>query len=183
MRRRSGCGWGTARLDWQLGAKNTFIASYSANVNHLQNLGVGGTSVAETGYDSQTYEHMFRLSDVTTGSARFMHEARLSLRWDGSTDTPQSTAPQVQVAGAFTGGGAAIGPQQVRELNVEWDDDAILTTKNHTMKFGTQMMVYRENQQLTTNFNGSYTFGGGTAPGAGCERHADRRPDGDYHRC
>ena len=33
---------GTARLDWQLGAKNTFIATYSANVNHLENVGVGG---------------------------------------------------------------------------------------------------------------------------------------------
>src|SRR5580704_8957846 len=29
----------TARLDWQLGAKNTFIASYSANVNNLENVG------------------------------------------------------------------------------------------------------------------------------------------------
>ena len=155
---------GTARLDWQLGTKNTFIASYSANVNHLQNVGVGGTSLAETGYDSGQYEHMFRLSDVTTASAHFMHEARLSLRWDGQTDTPDSTAPQLQVAGTFTGGGATIGPQRLRELNIEADDDAILTTKKHTLKFGTQMMVYDERQQLTTNFNGTYTFGGGTAP-------------------
>jgi Carboxypeptidase regulatory-like domain len=155
---------GTARLGWQLGAKNTFLASYSANVNHLQNVGVGGTSLASTGYDSQKYEHMVRLSDVTTASAHLMHEARVSLRWDGETDVPVSTAPQVQVAGAFTGGGANIGPQQLRELNIEADDDAILTTKQHTLKFGTQVMVYREQQQLTTNFNGTYTFGGGTAP-------------------
>ena len=155
---------GTARLDWQLGPKNTFITSYSANVNHLQNVGVGGTSLAETGYDSEKYEHMFRVSDVTTLSAHLMHEARLSLRWDGETDTPVSTAPQVQVAGAFTGGGATLGPQQLRELNVEFDDDAILTTKNHTMKFGTFLMIYNEHQKLTTNFNGTYIFGGGTAP-------------------
>ncbi len=155
---------GTARLDWQLGAKNTFIATYSANVNHLQNVGVGGESLAETGYDSGTYEHMFRVSDVTTASTHLMHEARVSLRWDGETDVPNSTAPQVNVAGAFVSGGATIGQQRLRELNVEVDDDAILTTKHHTMKFGTQFMLYHENQQLTTNFNGTYTFGGGTAP-------------------
>jgi hypothetical protein len=155
---------GTARLDWQLGAKNTLIASYSANVNHLQNVGVGGATLAEGAYDSQTYEHMARFSLVTTANPHLMHEGRLSLRWDGETDVPQSTAPQVQVAGAFTGGGAARGPQQIRELNTEWDDDAILTTKNHTFKFGTQMQVYNEHRLLTTNFNGSYTFGGGTAP-------------------
>jgi Carboxypeptidase regulatory-like domain len=155
---------GTARLDWQLGAKNTFITSYSANVNHLVNVGVGGASLAETGYDSQRYEHMFRVSDVTTASAHLMHEARLSLRWDGETDTPVSTAPQVQVAGAFTGGGATLGPQQLQELNIEYDDDAIWTTKNHTFKFGNYLMVYDEHQRLTQNFNGTYTFGGGIAP-------------------
>jgi hypothetical protein len=155
---------GTARVDWQLGAKNTFVASYSANVNHTQNVGVGGESLAETGYDSEVYEHMVRMSDVTTVSTHLMHEARLSLRWDGETDVPNSTAPQVNVAGAFVSGGATIGQQRLRELNVEFDDDAILTTKHHTMKFGTQFMLYNEHQQLTTNFNGTYTFGGGSAP-------------------
>jgi hypothetical protein len=155
---------GTARVDWQLGPKNTFVASYSANVNHAQNVGVGGESLAETGYDSGTYEHMFRMSDVTTVSTHLMHEARVSLRWDGETDVPNSTAPQVNVAGAFVSGGATIGQQRLRELNVEFDDDAVLTTKHHTMKFGTQFMLFNEHQQLTTNFNGTYTFGGGPAP-------------------
>ena len=93
--------------------------------------------------------------------ARSPHSAS---RWDGEDDLPVSTAPQVQVAGAFTDGGANIGPQQLHELNIEADDDAILTTKKHTLKFGTQFMVYNEHQLLTTNFNGTYTFGGGTAP-------------------
>ena len=150
---------GTARLDWQLGAKNTFITSYSANVNHLVNVGVGGTALAENGYDSERYEHMLRFSDVTTASAHLMHEARVSLRWDGETDVPNSTATQVQVAGAFTGGGATIGAQRLREFEIEADDDAILTTKAHTMKFGTQLFVFDEHQRLTSGFNGTYIFG------------------------
>ncbi len=155
---------GLARLDWQVGAKNTLIASYSANVNHLQNVGVGGTALAENGYDSGQYEHMLRLSDVTTASAHLMHEARVSLRWSGETDVPGSTAPQVQVAGAFTGGGATIGPQRLHDFNVEFDDDAILTTKKHTIKVGTQLLSNTAREQLSTNFNGTYVFGGGTAP-------------------
>jgi hypothetical protein len=155
---------GSARIDWQLGLKNTFITSYSANVNHVQNVGVGGMVLAQNGYDSDKYEHMLRFSDVTTVSAHLMHEARLSLRWDGESDTPVSTAPQIQVAGAFTGGGSTLGSQRLREFNVEVDDDAILTAKKHTIKFGTEFFVYGDHQQLTTNFNGTYTFGGGTAP-------------------
>jgi hypothetical protein len=155
---------GQARMDWQLGPKNTFITSYSADVNHLQNVGVGGTSLQETGYDSQQYEHVLRFTNVTTISPKLMHEARLSLRWDGETDVPNSSAPQVSVAGAFTGGGASIGPQRIRELVVEADDDAILNTKNHLLKFGTQFFIDDEHRSLTTGFNGAYTFGGGAAP-------------------
>lgn len=155
---------GTAQVNWQLGAKNTFIASYSANLNNLANLGTGGNSLQEAGYGSERYEHVLRFSDVMTASAKLMHEARLSLKWDGETDTPSSTAPQVQVAGAFTGGGATLGPQRLREFAIEADDDAILIAGKHTLKFATQVFVNDEHRRLTTNFNGTYTFGGGPAP-------------------
>ena len=149
---------GTARLDWQLTPKNTFITSYSANVNHLANQGVGGTTLATAAYDAQKYEHMFRVSNITTASAHLMHEARLSFRWDGYTDTPVSTLPQIQVAGAFTGGGATVGATQQHELNIEINDDAIYTSKAHTLKIGTQIQIFLEHEQLTTNFNGTYTY-------------------------
>ncbi len=156
---------GQARVDWQLGAKNTFIASYSPNVNSLQNLGVGGTNLAETGYSSGQYEHVLRFTDITVISARLMHEARVQLRWDGETDVPTSTAPQLQVAGSFTSGGATTGNQRVARFVPEIDDDAILTTGKHTLKVGTQFNLYHDRLQSTTDFNGTYTFGGSdTAP-------------------
>jgi hypothetical protein len=149
---------GTARVDWQLGAKNTFIASYSASVNQLTNVGVGGTTLAEAGYASSTYDHAVRLSDVTTVSANVMHEARVSVRWVGHDETPGSTAPQVQVSGAFTGGGASVGAQQVHKMVTEVDDDAILTPKGHTIKFGTQLLIRDEHNRVPLNFNGTYVF-------------------------
>jgi hypothetical protein len=151
---------GTARVDWQLGPKNTFTTSFNARVNDRPNTGVGGTALASTGYDSARYDNALRFSDVTTVSPHLMHESRLSLRWDGETDTPNTTGPSIQVAGAFTGGGSTGGPQQLHELNIEFDDDAILTTKSHTIKAGTQLFLFRERQQLTANFNGTYIFGG-----------------------
>ena len=156
---------GTVRTDWQLGPKNTFIASLNANVNHLMNVGVGGQSLAETGYDLAKYDYELHLTDVTTVSPKLMHEARLGIEWDGSDDTPNSTAPQVSVAGAFTGGGSTAGPARDRELDIEMDDDAILSTDKHLLKFGVQAEVLDEHLRLPTNFNGVYTFGGGTIPG------------------
>jgi Carboxypeptidase regulatory-like domain len=156
---------GMARTDWQLGAKDTFIASYSANNNHLENVGVGGTALAETGYESDRYDNFLRLTNITTISAKLMHETRVGIEFDGETDIANSIAPQIQVAGAFTGGGASIGNARRHEIYTEIDDDAILSTTKHLLKFGIQNEILSESPRLTTNFNGTYIFGGGTLPG------------------
>ena len=155
---------GSARVDAQLGPKNIAFVSYSANVNHLSNVGAGGTSLLETGYDSEKYDHILRFSDTTTISPNLLHEARVSIDFRGEVDDPNSNAPQLQVVGAFTGGGAGIGPQRIRQIRTEWDDDFILTRGKHSLKAGLQLFDYVERQTLTDNFNGTYIFGGGTAP-------------------
>lgn len=156
---------GEARVDLQLGPRNTFITTYSANVNSLRNVGVGGTVLEESGYDAGESEHVLRFVNITTATPHIMNEARLSLQFDNLTYAPQSTAPQVQVAGAFTGGGAAVGFQHSPLLLIEADDDAIITTGKHTLKFGFETHLnHHGNDQQTLNFNGTYQFGGGTAP-------------------
>ena len=154
----------TARVDWQLTPKNTFIAGYTGSLSNLQNIGVGGTALAETGYSSRRYDHTLRFSNITAASASLMHEGRVSFRWFGEDDTPNSTAPQVQVAGAFTGGGATLGAQKLNEFRLEVDDDIVLNTAHHTLKFGTQFFLNDERRRLPTDFNGTYIFGGGMAP-------------------
>ena len=155
---------GTARVDWQVGAKNTVIGTFSANVNSQKNLGVGGSTLGSAAYDNDEFEHTARLSVITTATPHLMHEARASFKWSGDTYAPRSTAPQVQVAGAFTGGGATSGADRIREFEVEADDDAIWLLKGHSLKFGTQFLSRRVRWAKPTNFNGTYTFGGGSAP-------------------
>jgi hypothetical protein len=155
---------GTARVDAQLGPRNIAFVSYSANVNHLSNLGVGGTSLAETGYDSQTYDHVLRFSDTTTFSANLLHEARIGIDFRGEDDMPNSNVAQIQVAGAFTGGGTTLGPQRIHQIRTEWDDDVIYTHANQSIKAGVQVFSFAERQTLSSNFNGTYIFGGGSAP-------------------
>ena len=155
---------GEARLDWQLGSRNTLVTTFSSNTNQLNNVGVGGTMLAEAGYSSQQYDQVLRFFDLTSVSQHLVNEARVALRWDGQDATPTSNAPQLIVAGSFTGGGSTLGAQRLREFNLEADDDVIFSSKKHTLKMGTQLMLYAEHQQLTNSFNGTYTFGGGIAP-------------------
>ncbi|ADW70723.1 TonB-dependent receptor [Granulicella tundricola] len=155
---------GSARVDLQLGPKNIAFASFSTKVDHLSNVGVGGSTLLESGYDSQTYDHILRFSDTTTFSPNLLHEGRVSIDFRGEDDVPTSTGPQLEVAGAFTGGGANIGQQRIHQIRTEWDDDFIYTHGKHSLKAGLQLFDYVERQTLSTNFNGTYIFGGGTAP-------------------
>jgi hypothetical protein len=158
---------GDAKVDWQLGSKNTFIASLDNYNNDVQNVGVGGTSLVETGYEANRYDYNIHLTDVTILSAKIMHEARVGMELDGYTDTPNSTAPQVSVAGAFTSGGANVGAAHEGEKWSTIIDDAIISTKNHLIKVGIQPEFIQIHQYFPTNFNGTYTFGGGvTSTGA-----------------
>ena len=154
---------GNAKVDWQLGAKNNFIASVDTYNNDLPNIGVGGTSLAETGYESRRYDTSIHVTDVTTVSPKILHEARIGLELDGFTDTPNSTAPQVSVAGAFTSGGNAVGASHEHELWSTIIDDAIIQTKSHLINVGIQPEFIHIVQFTPNNFNGTYNFGGGVA--------------------
>jgi hypothetical protein len=151
---------GQARVDRQLGPKNIAFVTYSANINHLGNVGVGGQTLREAGYDEQANDQTVRFSEVTTVSPKLMHEARLSWEDYSETDTPSSTAPSVQVAGYFTGGGASIGNSRQHRYRIEDDDDFILTTKQQTIKAGVQFFWLHRNSDIETNFNGTYVFAG-----------------------
>ncbi len=152
---------GNARVDWQLGPKNTFIASFNNYNNDRLNQGVGGNSLAETGYERADYDYNLHLTDVTTISPKIMHEARLGFEWDGQQNTPNSLAPQVSVAGAFTRGGSTSGALVEHEFGATIIDDAIIQLKSHLLKVGIQPEILHLHTHATTNFNGTYTFGGG----------------------
>ena len=81
---------GSARLGWMPNAKNNVTAAYSADVNSLHNVGVGGAVLQQAGYDSLQQEHALRVTDLQTLSARLVHESRIGYTWRMRDDAPQS---------------------------------------------------------------------------------------------
>ena len=154
----------SARLGWQASTRNIFTGTYTANVNNFENVGVGGLTLAEAGYGSRQEEHTIRLSNVQPYSALFLHETRVSARRTSRADTPNSTGTQLQIAGAFTGGGATSQNQRTTEWAVELLDDVVASRSAHTLKVGIEANAFVESLQLPQGFNGSYIFGGGLGP-------------------
>ncbi len=158
---------GSARTDWQLNAKNMLAATYSANINNSDNVGSGGLVLEEAGYGSTVSEQDLRLTDIFTLSPTLLHETHIGFTWKNTTDVPLSTAPSLQVAGAFTGGGATAGHLQDRERDLEVDDDILWTHHKHSVKIGVASLGILVHDVDPDTFNGAFVFGGGLAPALG----------------
>lgn len=155
---------GSARADWQVTDKNIASLSYAARVNNLGNQGIGGEVLPEAGYSSRVAEYDLRLSNTYTVNANMLHETHVGYTWKRAEQTPNSTAPSVQVAGYFNGGGATSQNLNDRERDLEVDDDVMMTRGPHTFKFGAQSLALLVHDYDPDTFNGAYVFGGGSAP-------------------
>src|SRR3984957_7020160 len=155
---------GSVRTDWQLNAKNMLAATYSANLNDSDNVGSGGLVLPEAGYNGTISEQNLRLTDVFTLSPTLLNETHIGFTWKSTTDIPISTAPSLQVAGAFTGGGATAGHLENRERDLEVDNDFLWTHHKHSLKMGVTSLGALVHYYDPDTFNGAFVFGGGLAP-------------------
>src|SRR3984957_12332791 len=155
---------GSVRTDWQLNQKNMLAAAYSANVNDSDNMGSGGLVLPEAGYNSTISEQNLRLTDVFTLSPTLLNETHIGFTWKSANDAPLSTAPSLQVAGAFTGGGATAGELRNRERDLEVDNDFLWTHQKHSIKIGVMSLGALVHDYDPDTFNGAFVFGGGLAP-------------------
>jgi hypothetical protein len=155
---------GSARTDWQVRQNDIAALSFSANVNNLSNQGIGGLSLAESGYSSLVGQYDLRFSNTQTLSSNALHVTRIGYTWKRTEQTPLSLQPSLQVAGYFTGGGSTGGSLNNRERDLEVDDDLTFTHGRHELKIGVQSLGLFIHDYNPNTFNGAYVFGGGSAP-------------------
>jgi len=155
---------GSARADWQITPTDAATLSFSANINNLDNQGIGGLVLPESGFNALASEYDLRLFNTQILSPRLLHETRIGYTWNGTEQIPLSTQPSLLVAGFFIGGGSTSGNLNSRERDLEADDDFIVTHGNHSLKFGVQSLGSFLHDSDPDTFNGAYIFGGGSAP-------------------
>jgi hypothetical protein len=161
----------SARNDWQMSPKDVATLSFAANVNNLGNQGVGGLTLAEAGYSSLVSEYDLRFNNMFTLNSNLLHETRIGYSWKRTAQSPLSTAPSLQIAGFFTGGGATSQKLNDRERDLEVDDDLMVNHGRHSAKIGIQSLGFFVHDYDPNTFNGAYVFGGGSAPALDTSNH------------
>ncbi|MGD0369959.1 MAG: carboxypeptidase-like regulatory domain-containing protein, partial [Acidobacteriaceae bacterium] len=154
----------SARGDFQASKSDMFTLSFAANTNNLTNQGMGGLVLEDAGYDSTVSEYDLRATNTQTISVNLLHETHAGFAWKDTAQSPLSTAPSLNVAGFFLGGGSTAQQLNDRERNLEVDEDLIYTHKKQTWKIGAQSLGIFVHETDPNTFNGAFTFAGGTAP-------------------
>ncbi len=158
------------RLDYQLTPTNTLVARYQYFNNTDQSEGVGQFRLAESGFNPVNAEHTLQVSDTQVVNAKTINETRFQFVRSTNSQSPLSTAPSIQVQGAFTAGGNVQGTSSDTLHRYELQNYTSMTLGKHFVKFGARLRENRDDNFQTANFNGAFSFGTRQtpAPGASC---------------
>ena len=151
------------RIDRQIGEKNTLSIRYAYTHGDIDGAGIGGFNLTTRGahntYSMQTVQAM---DTVVAGPAIF--DLRFRYYRNAGQNIPVSTSPADQVLGSFTSGGSSQGNNSATFNGYESHNDASVVHGTHLWKFGVRLRDEFDNDTSPTNFNGTFTFGGGLAP-------------------
>ncbi len=154
----------TPRIDYTINEKNTLVARYQDTRIELDKEGVGNFSLASQAYNQSTTEKTLQLTETAVLGASTINETRFQFLHSRFADTGANSSAALIVQGAFQGGGASAGLSNDSINRFELTN---LTTRihgTHTFKWGARVRESFNSDTSLNNFNGTYTFFGGSGP-------------------
>jgi hypothetical protein len=145
------------RVDLQLGTKNTLTARYQFYRNS-ETGGITSTSLPAQSTTEISTESTVQLSDSFIVNEHIVNETRFQYLRDYSSTSPASTAPQVSIPQAFTGGGATVQTSNDHTNHLELQNLTTMSVGAHAIKFGTRLRDNADANTSNDDFNGSFTF-------------------------
>jgi hypothetical protein len=152
------------RLDYAINATNTLVARYQYNRISYDKQGIGSYNLSSKAYDQLNGENTLQLTETAIVSPRFINETRFQFMRTNSQSTGDNTIPAIDVAGAFSGGGAQTGNSGTRSDRLELSNNSTYTRNAHTIKWGGRARQDYTDSTSVSNFGGTYSFLGGTGP-------------------
>ncbi|MBD0370120.1 MAG: carboxypeptidase regulatory-like domain-containing protein [Pyrinomonadaceae bacterium] len=153
------------RLDYQINSTNTLVARYTYQKTERQNMGLGsGFALPSVAFDSESTQQTFQLTETSVINKKIINETRFQYIRQRSNQTGANALPTIRVLEAFTGGGSNVGFSFDNEDRFELSNFTSWAVGTHALKAGGRLRVVRVLDVSPQNFNGTFTFAGGTAP-------------------
>jgi hypothetical protein len=148
----------TPRVDYQLSKNNTLTVRYQYYRDTEDNEGIGQFTLPSQGYNAESTEHTFQISDTQVFGAKIVNETRFQYLRELDNQLALNTQPTVNVLGSFDGGGNSQGNILGHQDHYELQNYTSIIHGNHTVKFGARLRGIRDANTSTSGFNGTFTF-------------------------
>jgi hypothetical protein len=152
------------RFDLQINSNHTLTLRYEDTRQESDNIGANGFRLAEAAFNQKTASHNFNLTETALLSPMLVNETRFQFSRFTRHNLSQGTSPAIWVQDAFTGGSASVGNSHNTTNRWELTNISILNHGTHTFKVGARFRQSFNNDVSVSNFNGTFTFFGGTGP-------------------
>jgi hypothetical protein len=152
------------RTDFKLNPNNDLTLNYQYLPNKQFAAGVGGFNLPSRGYDVLDRTHIFRTLLNSVVSPRAFNQMRFQFLWNLNRVRNANTDPTINVLEAFTGGGANVNGDRADSKRFELQNNVTYGLGDRTLRFGGRVRAVSITDLSPLNFNGTYTFAGGTAP-------------------
>lgn len=146
------------RLDLALGEKNTLTIRFQSEHNSQQNGGIGGFTLPSAGYSSSGAETTIQVSDTQIVSSKVINETRFEYQRPTFNETPFSTAPFINVQGAFNGGGSQSGLSNDVQNHVEVQNYTSVALPKHFIRLGGRLRTTNDSNTTTSGSNGTFSY-------------------------
>jgi hypothetical protein len=149
------------RVDYSLTPNNTLVLRYSWLESNAQNQGIATQNFDQPSraYGLDNVEQSVQVSESAVLGKTAENDVRFQFYRTRANLKGISSVPEIDVQGAFTGGGTF--PLNYTDRNrYEIQNSTIVIRGTHTIKFGGRLRDDRLQQQSETNFNGRFIFSG-----------------------
>jgi hypothetical protein len=151
----------TPRIDYQLSPNHTLMFRYGVTRAGAEDAGIGGFDLISRGYATHYLNQTVQAAETAVLGAS-VNETRFQYYRAATEFTANTLAPAVQVLGAFNGGGSTNGQTFDTQNSFELQNYTSMIHHGHSWKFGVRLRGQTDDSVSPQNFNGTFTFGGGT---------------------
>ncbi|HEX4276325.1 MAG TPA: TonB-dependent receptor, partial [Bryobacteraceae bacterium] len=151
---------GSARLDYQISANNTFTGSYQYYLSNRDNNGVGQYGLPSREYSSEISRHDIRLSETAILNASAVTDTKFAWSRILTQQFGDNSTPGINVSGAFNGGGAQVGRASNLWDQYEFQSNTTVVHQAHTVRFGARLRYTGITDISPNNFGGTFSFFG-----------------------
>jgi hypothetical protein len=148
------------RVDFALSGNHTLTVRYGVTQAGIHDAGIGGFDLPSRGFHSWYNIETVQVAETAVAGTA-VNDIRFQYYRNSYHTQADSPGAQIQVLGAFNGGGAPASESFDTQNNFEFQNYASVLRGAHSWHFGVRLREQADDNLSRANFLGTFLFGGG----------------------